>query len=264
MYQLQLNKPHLDIGGRFMSNEVYNGQQVDTFAQWGFHPMLSLFTGKGWSINYTGNIWSKNKPAYALTSIGIQKDFSLGEKFEGSLAYNRWFLNDNVRKQRKEFTQNIELDAGYELGNFSVGLYSMFLWGKSFSSFYSPSLNYTKGWWLGPAKNSKYIVTVTALLDAGNYDASLVPFTTVPRGYLKKKKNNVPSRLLTESSKTFGLLNYELQLQQELDVKNDSFIAEINYSVPSEHLKNNNSSILIYAALEYHHRIFLKKKKSRQ
>ncbi|MBX9784300.1 MAG: hypothetical protein K2X48_13500 [Chitinophagaceae bacterium] len=156
----------------------------------GFTPAGELGYEKGWSLNYTGNIWSKNKPVYALSSLGLQKSFSIGEKFEGDVAYNRWFLNDAVRKERKQFTQNVEWDASYEPGNFSAGFYSMFLWGKSFSSFYSPSFAYEKSWWLGKGNNLRYSITAATLADFGNYNASAVPFSSVPRGYLKKKKNN--------------------------------------------------------------------------
>lgn len=259
LYNLQLKKPHFEIGGRLMSNEVYNGQQVDSFPQWGFHPLLSLIMGKGWSVNYVGNYWSKNEPAYALTSVGLQKDFTVGKKTEGSVAYNRWFVHDFTRKDRQEFTQNIELEASYELGNISVCFYSMFLWGSSFSSFYSPSLEFSKSLWVGHQKNTRYNIAATALTDVGNYNASIVPFSSLARGVLKRKRNN-PSLPVIIAPSGFGLLNYEMQLEQELDIKNTSIVLDINHSIPSAKLKNINGSSLTYITIQVIQHLYFRKK----
>ncbi|MBX9784301.1 MAG: hypothetical protein K2X48_13505 [Chitinophagaceae bacterium] len=47
LYYLQHKQPHLEAGARFMSNEVYNGRQIDSFAQWGLHPQVSWVMKKG-------------------------------------------------------------------------------------------------------------------------------------------------------------------------------------------------------------------------
>lgn len=258
LYDAKFKKPHVTTGIKFMSNEVYNGQQIDSFPQSGLHSQLSFFLGKGWSLNYLGSYWFRNQPHYALTTIGVNKEMTIGKKMNLSLDYNRWILHDAVRQDAKQFTQNVEMDAGYELGNFYAGFYSMFLFGQSFSSFSSPSLNYTKRTWLGSNKSLGYSFTVSALANIGNYDASYIPFQRTVKTLQKKKKKPGAIVSTTEivSPKTFGLLNQELQIEQELDMNNNSINFIITHSVPSALLRNNNIKQLTFFSLEYRYNIF--------
>lgn len=255
VFYKQLAKPHLSPGIRFMSNEVYNGLQVDSFAQPGFHPLLDFTLGKGWALHYEGTVLSKSKPSYALTSIGLSKEFEIGQSVDGFVDLNTWAVKDGTnRSTRTNFTTNAELGASYHLGNFSPAVYSMFIFTNPVNSFFEPSLNWEKISWIGANKNVRSAMGFSTMMDVGNTEAVSFPVTTntITRG--RKKKTITTTTTVTTNS--FGILNYLIQAHQAFDFSNNHFYTQINYAIPA---KSNIG--YFYITLEYSKNIFLKNKK---
>ncbi len=255
---------HVSAGMMFMSDEIYNGQRIDTLPQWGIHPFVSWMFAKGFSFNYFGDYYSKTQPHYSLTSIGISKDFTIAHTVDAAIGYNYWIANTNDPAAEKYYSQNLEVNGGYGFGKFYAGLYSMLLFGGSFSSFYEPSISWSSSSWKGARSDVRIHTEIAAFADIGNRDASARPFVALPPGLAKKNNNfNLPpvfrsNTTADENPKAFGMLNYQLQVIEDINWHNNSLSAVLNFAVPAADAASNQGQLMPYFTLKYDYTIYTK------
>lgn len=272
VYEWQQRLPHLRTGIVWMSDEVYNGQRVDSLAQWGLHPYLQWMFLKQVSFNYYGDFYSNFDPHYALSSFGIAKDFFISDKCDASAGYNYWLVHQAADRNATPYNQNVEVNFDYSLGNFSAGAYSMFLFGHGFTNFVEPSVNWTTTAWLGRSKNMRLATGVTLWANFGFNDAGARPFQGLAASAAKKKarnhantSGNVTNTNLADSvSRKYAWLNTQLQVSEEWSAGRHHVIAGFNLARPSGNSNGFTGHWLPYATLEYGYDLFYSKRTRRQ
>lgn len=267
-YERRQQLPHLRIGMVWMSDEVYNGQRVDSSAQWGLHPYLQWMFMKQLSFNYYGDFYSNFDPHFALSSFGIAKDFSISSAWNASAAYNYWWVHNAADRHAAPFNQNVELSLDYSFGNFCAGAYSMVLFGHSFSNFVEPSLNWSTSSWIGRKGDLQASTGITLWANFGYGDAGARPFQVFAAGSAGRKAKrqaaplgNLPAPMATDSiNRKYGWLNTQWQLSEELNKGQHHLIAGFNVARPTGNSRGFTGHWLPYVTLEYGYDMFFNKR----
>lgn len=210
------SSPRLEIGGNYVSLVSYNGR-TEGVEQYGISPSVTAHLGKGWSLSYEGAIWSAANPKYALTSIGLTKNFEIGESFEGSIGYSRWLFHTNKVAKKGDFGNNVDVETNWNLGGFTIGNTLSVLLGTGRALFLQPWMGYEWSGRFGKERFFKWTLKPSVMGDYGNDVATRLGARALVRA---ARKNS------------FKVLNYEATLAGSLAYKQTDFSIAYHYDTP--------------------------------
>ncbi|MEN9610724.1 MAG: hypothetical protein RLZZ628_1538 [Bacteroidota bacterium] len=217
------SKPRLEIGGSYVSLVSFNGR-TEGIEQYGLSPTVTAHLGKGWSLAYEGAIWSATSPKYAFSSIGLTKTFEAGEFFEGSIGYSRWLLHNNTAIKKGDFSNNIDLDTHWNLGDFQLGNTATILFGTGRALFFEPTISYEwSGRW-GKERLFKWNLKPMFTADYGNDVATKLGARALARNTNKK---------------SVKILNYDAALEGKLTYKATDCAITYHYDLPQNTIAPN-------------------------
>ena len=220
-----LTRPYLEIGGNYVSLVAYNGR-TEGVNQYGISPYLQGHLGRGWILAYEGAIWSASSPSYAFSSLGVSKNFNLGDA-EASLGYSRWFFHDGTSSSRAEFSNDIDVSFSKSLGDFSIGGNASFLFGTQRALFLEPTIGWEKSGRLGNSRQLKWALNPTILADFGN--------DVVTR--LVRARPNRPAKGVSKT--IFGLLTYAFSLPISVSFYGSELSMTYHYYIPKNATEPN-------------------------
>ncbi len=210
------SRPRLEIGGNYVSLVSYNGR-TEGIQQYGLSPSVTAHLGKGWSLSYEGAIWSAANPQYAFSSIGLTKNFEVGESFEGSIGYSRWLFHTDKAAKKGDLGNNMDVATHWSLGDFTIGNTLSVLFGTSRALFLQPSIVYEWSGRFGKERFFKWSLKPSITGDYGNDVATRLGARALVRA---ARKNS------------FKVLNYDAALAGGLAYKQTAFSITYHYDTP--------------------------------
>jgi hypothetical protein len=219
-------RPHIEISGTYSSLVAFNGR-TEGVNQTGLSPSIAAHLGKGFALNYEGDVWSANTPRYAFTSIGIAKEFEMGKNGEGEIAYSRWFFNTTAANQKSDFSNAIDLDTHWDVGDLTIGNTASVLFGPKQALFFQPNIKYEIGSRFGGKRLSKWAITPSVFADIGNDVVTRV----VRKNILRPLKPN--------GKTVFGVLDIDASVLAMLSHKGTDFSVAYHYILPQKTVAPN-------------------------
>jgi hypothetical protein len=230
---LAQKRPYVEINGNYVSQVVYNGR-TEGVTQYGLSPTITVHLVKGWSLSYSGELWSAAQPQYAFSSVGVNKDFEIGQSGSGAIGYSRWFSHVTDVAQKSDYTGSIDGDIHWEVGDFRLGSAASVLLGSSRALFIEPSIGYETSGRFGKDRLFKWLINPSATVDYGN---------DVPTRLVKKASR----RPVKSNGKTaFGLLNYDVAGLATLSYKRTAVSFTYHLNIPKNTIAPNPISSFSY------------------
>lgn len=203
---------------------------------------------------YDGAIWSDAEKPYALTNLGVEKVFTIGDHWEISTSLNRFYYNNGTRAEKNYFNKSADASVGYSWNGFYISWYSSYMWGTVKTYYHNPSVLWTYEKWLGHVRPVKWKSSVEFNLNYGRGDAAAraIAIKRAKAKAAKTKTNTKP--VLSKDAAYVGILCYTFNFENEFKYK-DHFI-NILISANKPVGPSTDGKWLYYWGLEWKKNIF--------
>jgi len=250
-------KPHLIWDINYLSDIIYNGRRLDSLPQWGINLSLKYKMKYGFSVMYDGSIWSDAEIPYTLTNFGMEKVFSIGDNFELSTSFNRFFYTNGTKAEKNYFSKSIDVSAGYSLGDFNVGWYGAYMWGTAKTFYHNPSIAWTYEKWLGDKNHVKWKCTPELNVSYGQGDAAARAINIKnTKATVAKKKPKSGKPILSKDAVYVGILCYTINLENDFIYNDHTFSLLLSANKPVG--PSTDGKWLYYFGLEWKKNIYFK------
>lgn len=212
----------LDI--EYMNFVNYNGRDFGV-KQFGIMPQIKYKFHSGIAVYVIGYFWSKAEHPLAKTDLGIEYSRNLTKRWDITVGYARWFFTNGTPSDRKALTNAIEMYTAYDLGEFNIGLFGMYIFGKETFSILAPEINKYIEIRRVFSRKDKIILEPGIRAVFGNNVIYAVNNNNVAAISVMNINTN-------NTTPFFGILNYEAFLPISYQRNNTTLKLTLNYALP--------------------------------
>jgi hypothetical protein len=233
--------PSIEIASDFANKVVFWGRDFGR-KQFGFENSLIFKTGKGFFLNYTGNVWSAMPSPYAKTDIGIGYEKQVTDRLYTSMGYERWFFHNGDAFVRSALTNYLEADINYDLDIINIEPEFYYMFGTQ--NIVQTDINVRGEFFLFSCfKSGEVSIKPQGLATFAN-QGFLPIYSDYPSGYTNEKK--------------FNLVDLEMALPLQLKVKNMEFEPQLHYNIPVK-IGNEQVSPFFYFSVHFAYNFYFDK-----